>query len=83
MFVKQSKRTEPKNACHYLKIPKWNRSWNGSLPRLGRARASYVEEALAEYPDTRTDYRLALAALEKEESHTSLADVRRELGLER
>jgi len=42
-----------------------------------------VEEALAEYPDTRTDYRLALAALEKEESHTSLADVRRELGLER
>jgi len=33
--------------------------------------------------ETHTDYLLALAALEKEEPRTSLADVRRELGLER
>jgi len=49
----------------------------------GHSKGFYVKEALAEYLDTRTDYLLAIAALEKEEPRTSLVDVRRELGLER
>jgi len=49
----------------------------------GHNKGFYVREALAEYLDTRADYLLAVAALEKEEPRTSLADVRRELGLER
>lgn len=49
----------------------------------GRTEGFHVKEAVAEYLDTRPDYLLALAALEKEEPRTSLADVRRELGLER
>jgi RHH-type rel operon transcriptional repressor/antitoxin RelB len=49
----------------------------------GRSKSFYVKEALAAYLEERSDYLLALAALEREEPRTSLADVRRELGLER
>jgi RHH-type rel operon transcriptional repressor/antitoxin RelB len=49
----------------------------------GRSKSYYVKEALAAYLEDRADYLLALAALEREEPRRSLADVRRELGLER
>ncbi len=49
----------------------------------GRSKSYYIKEALASYLEDRADYLLALAALEREEPRTSLADVRRELGLER
>jgi RHH-type transcriptional regulator, rel operon repressor / antitoxin RelB len=49
----------------------------------GRSKSYCVKEALAAYLKDRADYLLALAALEREEPRTSLADVRRELGLER
>lgn len=49
----------------------------------GRSKSFYVKEALAAYLEERGDYLLALAALERDEPRTSLADVRRELGLER
>jgi RHH-type rel operon transcriptional repressor/antitoxin RelB len=49
----------------------------------GRSKSFYVKEALAAYLEDRADYLLTLAALERKEPRTSLADVRRELGLER
>ncbi len=49
----------------------------------GHSKGFYVERPSPSMLDTRTDYLLALAALEKEEPRTSLADVRRELSLER
>lgn len=49
----------------------------------GRSKSYYVKQAIAAYLQDREDYILALAALEREEPHTSLADVRKELGLER
>ena len=48
-----------------------------------RRKSFYVKEALAAYLEDRADYLLALAALERDEPRTRLADVRRELGLER
>lgn len=51
--------------------------------RTGRTKSFYVKEALAAYVDDRADYLMALAAVERDEPRTSLADVRRELGLER
>ena len=49
----------------------------------GRSKSYYVKEALSSYLQDRADYLLALAALERQEPRTSLADVRKELGLER
>lgn len=49
----------------------------------GRSKSYYVKEALASYLQDRADYLHALAALERQEPRTSLADIRRELGLER
>ena len=49
----------------------------------GRSKSYYAKEALALYLQDRADYLMALAALERQEPRTSLADVRRELGLER
>lgn len=49
----------------------------------GRSKSYYVKQAIAAYLQDREDYILALAVLEREEPHTSLADVRKELGLER
>ena len=48
----------------------------------GRSKSYYVKEALASYLQDRADYLLALAALERQEPRTCLADMRRELGLE-
>lgn len=49
----------------------------------GRSKSYYVKEALTAYLQDRADYLLALAALERQEPHTRLAEVRKELGLER
>ena len=49
----------------------------------GRSKSYYVKEALTAYLQDRADYLLALAALERQEPRTSLAEVRKELGLER
>ncbi len=47
----------------------------------GRSKSYYVKEALSEYLLDRADYLRAIAALERQEPRTSLADVRAELGL--
>ncbi|OGR03976.1 MAG: anti-toxin [Deltaproteobacteria bacterium RIFOXYD12_FULL_53_23] len=49
----------------------------------GRSKSYYVKEALTSYLQDHADYMLALAALERQEPRTSLAGVRKELGLER
>lgn len=49
----------------------------------GRSKSYYVKEALTSYLQDHSDYMLALAALERQESRTSLAVMRKELGLER
>jgi RHH-type rel operon transcriptional repressor/antitoxin RelB len=49
----------------------------------GRSQSYYLKLALAEFLEDRADYFLALAVLERKEPRVSLADVRKELGLER
>lgn len=49
----------------------------------GRSKSYHVKEALTSYLQDHADYLLTLAALERQEPRTSLADVRQELGLER
>jgi len=49
----------------------------------GVSEADHIQTAVAAYLQDRADYRAALAVLERDEPRTSLADVRRELGLER
>ncbi len=56
---------------------------NRLAAETGRSKSYYVKEALANYLEDRADYILALAALERQEPRTSIADVRKELGLER
>lgn len=47
----------------------------------GRNKSYYVKRALDEFLESRADYLLALAAIERDERRFSSADVRRELGL--
>lgn len=49
----------------------------------GRSKSYYVKQALTEYLQDRADYLHAIAALEKQEPRTSLADLRTELDLTR
>lgn len=48
----------------------------------GRSKSYYVKTALQSYLDDQADYLLALAVLERQEPRTSLADMRKELGLD-
>lgn len=47
-----------------------------------RSKSYYIKAALNEYLNEKEDYLLALAAFEKNEPVTSIAEVRKELGLE-
>lgn len=49
----------------------------------GRSKSYYVKQAIEAFLEDREDYLLALSVLEKEEPRKSIADVRKELGLER
>ncbi|MCK4541062.1 MAG: ribbon-helix-helix protein, CopG family [Spirochaetales bacterium] len=49
----------------------------------GRSKSYYVKQAIENFLEERKDYLLALAVLEREEPRRSLAEVRKELGLER
>lgn len=51
--------------------------------QTGRSKSFYVKEALAAYLQDRGDYLLAIAALERDEPRTDLAEVRKQLGLAR
>ena len=77
----------PKKAPTTMLAVKLDTQMEEELEKLaaatGRSKRFYVNEALAAYLEDRADYWLALAAFERDEPRTSLADVRRELGLER
>jgi len=49
----------------------------------GRSKSYYVKQAIEGYLEEREDYLLALAVLERNEPRKSLAEMRKELGLER
>ncbi|MBN1523859.1 MAG: ribbon-helix-helix protein, CopG family [Spirochaetales bacterium] len=48
----------------------------------GRSKSYYVKQAIDNFLEERADYLLALAVLEREEPRKSIAEVRKELGLE-
>ena len=48
-----------------------------------RSKSYYVKQAIQEFLEDREDYLLGIAALERAEPRTKLADVRKELGLDR
>ncbi len=49
----------------------------------GRSKSYYVKQAIENFLEDREDYLLALAVLEKKEPLKTIAEVRKELGLER
>lgn len=49
----------------------------------GRTKSYYAEQAIKEFLEDREDYLLGIASLERNESRTKIADLRKELGLER
>jgi RHH-type transcriptional regulator, rel operon repressor / antitoxin RelB len=63
--------------------PEMEAELNKLATETGRSKSYYMKEALASFLEDRADYLLALAALERQEPRTSLADLRKELGLER
>ena len=49
----------------------------------GRSKSYYVKQAIERYLEEREDYLLALSVLERDEPRKPIAEVRKELGLER
>jgi RHH-type rel operon transcriptional repressor/antitoxin RelB len=49
----------------------------------GRTKSFYVKQAIENFLEEREEYLLALTVLERNEPRKSLAEVRKELGLER
>ncbi len=56
---------------------------NRLAQETGRSKSYYVKQAIENYLEEREDYLLALAVLEREEPRKPIAEVRKELGLER
>ena len=63
--------------------PETEERLNRLAHETGRSKSYYVKQAIANYLEEREDYLLALAVLERDEPRKPLAEVRRELGLER
>jgi RHH-type rel operon transcriptional repressor/antitoxin RelB len=63
--------------------PDVERKLNLLAKETGRSKSYYVKQAIESYLEEREDYFLALAVLERNEPRKSLAEVRKELGLER
>ena len=49
----------------------------------GRSKSYYVRQAIENYLEEREEYLLALAVIERNEPRKPIAEVRRDLGLER
>jgi RHH-type rel operon transcriptional repressor/antitoxin RelB len=48
----------------------------------GRTKSYYAKKAIQQFLEDREDYLLGIAVLERNETRTTLAEVRKELGLE-
>jgi len=56
---------------------------NNLARETGRSKTYYVKQAIEGYLEEREDYFLALAVLERNEPRKPMAELRKELGLER
>lgn len=56
---------------------------NNLARETGRSKSYYVKQAIENFLEEREEYLLALAVLERNEPRKSLAEMRKELGLER
>ncbi len=56
---------------------------NRLAQETGRSKSYYVKQAIENYLEEREDYLLALAVLERDEPRKPIAEVRKDLGLER
>ena len=56
---------------------------NHLAAETGRSKSYYVKQAIENYLEEREDYLLALAVLERDEPRKPIAEVRKDLGLER
>lgn len=56
---------------------------NRLAQETGRSKSYYVKQAIKNYLEEREDYLLALAVLERDEPRKPIAEVRKDLGLER
>jgi RHH-type rel operon transcriptional repressor/antitoxin RelB len=63
--------------------PELERRLNQLAKKTGRTKTYYAKLAIQEFLEDREDYLLGIAALERNEPRTKLADVRKELRLER
>ena len=63
--------------------PEMEDQLNRLAHETGRSKSYYVKQAIEDFLEEREEYLLALAVLEKSEPRTSLAELRKELGLER
>lgn len=63
--------------------PEIEEKLNRLAQETGRSKSYYVKQAIADYLEEREDYLLALALLERNETRTPIAEVRKNLGLER
>ena len=63
--------------------PEIEEKLNRLAQETGRSKSYYVKQAIADYLEEREDYLLALAVLERNEPRTPIAEVRKNLGLER
>lgn len=63
--------------------PETEKKLNRLAHETGRSKSHYVRQAIESYLEEREEYLLALAVLERDESRKPIAEVRRDLGLER
>lgn len=63
--------------------PAMEQELNRLARETGRSKSYYVKQAIADFLEERADYLIALSVLEKNEPKKPLAEVRKDLGLER
>ena len=63
--------------------PKMEARLNRLAKRTGRPKAFYAKRAIAEYLDEQEDYLIAISRLEENLPSISLAEVTKQLGLDR
>lgn len=56
---------------------------NRLAQETGRSKSYYVKQAIQDFLEEREDYLLALSVLERDEPRKPIAELRKELGLER
>jgi RHH-type rel operon transcriptional repressor/antitoxin RelB len=63
--------------------PSFEDKLNNLARETGRSKTYYVKQAIGNFLEELEDYLLALAVVERDEPRKSLAEMRKDLGLER